>query len=92
MRIARYLSKYVSKSFELGGLDLGGRHRYRAARVTLAARSALVLEAGSCFEALDVLLGRLGLVRGDVQVFFFEDWSGFWFSVGEDIATTPPPF
>lgn len=91
LRVARYISKYISKSFEASP-DSAGRHRYRAARVTLQRRSVLVLEAASCVEALAVLLDRLSLTRGDVQVFFFADYSGFWFSCDGNLAQGPPPF
>lgn len=90
VKVARYISKYITKSFS--ELDVGGRHRYRAARVTLQRRSVLVLEADSCVEALSILLDRLRVARGDVQVFFFSDYSGFWFSCSGNLAESPPPF
>jgi len=90
MRIARYLSKYLGKT--LDEADLDGRHRYRASRIRLETNRALVLQAGSLNEALDRLLSRLDLSRGDVQVFFFSDYSGFWFSCSGDIGDSPPPF
>ena len=91
LRVARYLGKYISKSFDAESA-LDGTHRYRAARVTLQRRSVLVFEAGSLNEALSLLLDRLRITRGDVDVVFFSDYSGFWFSCSGDIAAVDPPF
>jgi hypothetical protein len=91
LRIARYLGKYITKSFG-DRAELDGSHRYRASRVTLERRSVLVFEAGSVNEALSILLDKLRLVRGDVDVVFFSDYSGFWFSCSGDIAEIEPPF
>lgn len=91
VRVARYISKYVTKTFDAANFP-EGRKRYRASRTSLAPRSKVVFGAASCNEAFDVLLGRLGLSVGDVQVFFFREGNGFWFSCNGDVGDSPPPF
>lgn len=94
MALARYISKYVVKGF---GLDDDsreeGERRFRAAIIPLCERHKLIVEADAPELALRNLLKMFRLGRGDLQVFFYRDGSGFWFSCSGEVADeSPPPF
>lgn len=90
-RIARYISKYITKNFE-AGFDLEGRHRFRASVGSLQAKRVWVLASKHLTPALDELLRELRVARGELCVCEFADGGGFWFSFGGDGALQEPPF
>lgn len=90
-RIAKYISKYITKGFD-GGLELGGHRRFRASVGALQGKRVFVLASSHLGLALDELLRVLGLVRGDLCVRYFPDGGGFWFSAAGDFAIVAPPF
>jgi hypothetical protein len=100
-RIARYISKYVSKHFATE--PRFNKKRYWATRQTLEEVRRYVLKADTVPDALGEMCRQLGLdlakiVRLHVKrhildsIFFFPDQSGFWFSYNPDVHATDPPF
>jgi hypothetical protein len=90
-KIARYISKYITKNLEEGN-ELVGRHRYRASRVSLLPRHKFLLNSRDLVEGYNELLGRLNVFVSDVGVFFFPDGTGFYFHAHGDFAVSEPPF
>lgn len=92
VRIARYISKYITKNFD-AGLQLDGRRRFRASITELQPKRAFVLASTGLTGALNELLDLLRLARSDLVVYYFRDGSGFGFSCNGDIGEeSPPPF
>lgn len=92
MGLARYIAKYVVKGFSAEDREAGTR-RFRSAIIPLSERHRLIIEADAPELALKMLLRALRVGRGDLQVFFYPDRSGFWFSCSAEVADEcPPPF
>lgn len=100
-RIARYISKYVSKHFQ--DQPRFNKKRYWATKQTLEEAQRYVMTAGTVTDALHEMAGRLGLdlalivrlhVHRQVQdsLFFFPDDSGLWFAYNPDVHGVDPPF
>ncbi|CAG4885094.1 conserved protein of unknown function [Georgfuchsia toluolica] len=105
-RVARYISKYVSKMFEETGRF--NKKRYWASRQTLDDVRRYVLSARDLSDALVEVKRFLGLdwskfIHAEVRnrkvvgimkhMFHFPDGSGLWFSfIPELHGGTPPPF
>jgi len=101
-RIARYISKYVSKHFEAD--PRFNKKRYWASRQTLEEVRRYVLNADTIDSALQEVQGLLGfdffkrlfLENGRITAedfFFFPDGGGVWWSHVPGLHDTePPPF
>lgn len=101
-RVARYISKYVSKMFEEAGRF--NKKRYWASRQTMDEVRRYVLRAGTMQGALDEVKRMLGLdwglflvmKRGRLvpeHLFAFPDGTGVWFNfIPELHGGAPPPF
>lgn len=92
-RIARYISKYISKGFD--AIERFNRKRYWVSDRNLPEAQRILLRARSVSDALSEVFERTnGSIRfgNDGGGFFiFPDQSGFWFSVHPSQGT-PPPF
>ena len=100
-RIARYISKYVSKHFEED--PRFNKKRYWASRQTLEEARRYVLQADTLDGALREMQGFLGLDmskylvlnsgRARFEEFFtFPDGSGLWMAYIPELHGTDPPF
>lgn len=92
-RIARYISKYISKAFD--SIERFNKKRYWASDRDLPEARRVWLQARSVSDALSEVFKR---TNGSIDFghkgggfFIFPDQSGFWFSVhpGQGL---PPPF
>lgn len=95
-RIARYISKYVTKTFTESECHRFNKKRYWASRHDLPQARRIILNGMSMGEAFQELCGVFGLdplvVSRDRHAFFlFFDHGGFWYSYDEHHGT-PPPF
>jgi hypothetical protein len=100
-RIARYISKYVSKHFTDD--PRYNKKRYWASRQTLEDARRYVLSADTLDKAFFQMADMLGIdlakfVKLHSQnacledIFFFPDGSGVWLNYVPDIHGTDPPF
>jgi hypothetical protein len=100
-RIARYISKYVSKHFE--DSPRFNKKRYWSSRQTLEEARRYVLTADTLDGAVEQMRRMLGLdfskfavvVNGKLKtegVFLFPDGSGLWLSYNPDLHAVDPPF
>lgn len=100
-RIARYISKYVSKHFE--DSPRFNKKRYWASRQTLEEARRYVLTADTLDGAVEQMRKMLGLdfskfvvmVGGKLKtegLFSFPDGSGLWLSYNPDLHAVDPPF
>jgi hypothetical protein len=100
-RIARYISKYVSKHFENDSRY--NKKRYWASRQTLEEARRYVLSADTVDKALFQMVEMLGIdlakfVKLHAQracledIFFFPDGSGLWLNYVPDVHGSDPPF
>lgn len=100
-RIARYISKYVSKHFDAE--PRYNKKRYWASRQTLEEARRYVLSADTLDGAVEQMRRMLGLdfskfvvlEHGKLRtqgLFNFPDGSGLWLSYNPDIHATSPPF
>lgn len=100
-RIARYISKYVSKSFEEN--PRFNKKRYWASKQTLEDARRYVLAALTLDDAMSEVQRMLGLdwskfmvlEKGKLiqrNVFMFPDGGGAWINYLPDIHDSPPPF
>lgn len=100
-KIARYLSKYVAKSFE--DSPRYNKKRYWASRQTLEAARRYVLTADTLDGAIRQMAAMLGLdyarflvaEKGHLvshNMFAFPDGGGMWLNYIPEIHGTPPPF
>jgi hypothetical protein len=89
-RVARYISKYCSKSFDaLVGFN---EKRYWRSQVELLPVERDWL-AGQTIAELVLELRERGIWPADDRsVFLFEDHTGLWMEVTEPLAGAPPPF
>jgi len=96
-RIARYITKYVSKHFETE--PRFNKKRYWASRQTLEEARRYILNADTLDQAIVKMHNMLGLDlakfllterKGDF--FMFPDGSGLWLNYIHDIHGVPPPF
>jgi hypothetical protein len=104
MRIARYLSKYITKSF--ADESMADKKRYSRSRFDAAAISVLTLVAKPDRErglltaaVMDELRETLGVDLGTVieasrsgNGFVFPDGGGFWLQLASGWSQPPPPF
>jgi len=100
-KIARYISKYVSKMFdEVGRFN---KKRYWASRQSMEDAQRYVLRAGDLDGAFKEMQGLLGIVwdrftrfeRGRLVVdhmFLFPDNSGVWLNYIPELHSGAPPF
>lgn len=93
-RIAKYISKYVTKSFE--ETHRFNKKRYWASREDLPAVRRIILNASNISQAFQEITDYLGLDRGKIAgdrfgFFVFPDDGGFWYSFDEHHGI-PPPF
>ena len=92
-RIAKYLSKYISKGFE--EMERFNKKRYWVSDRDLPEAQRIWLRADSVDEALQEVFershGAISFGPDGGGIFIFPDHSGFWFAVhpGQGI---PPPF
>ena len=101
-RIARYISKYVSKHFEDD--PRYNKKRYWASRQTLEEARRYVLTADTLDGAIEQMRQMLGLDfskflticprRGLIHqnMFSFPDGSGFWLAYIPELHASDPPF
>ena len=100
-RIASYISKYVSKSFENSGRF--NKKRYWASRQTLPEIKRFVLRSHDLTSAMAEVKTMLGLDWGlfnrfengsliPDHIFLFPDGGGLWFNYIPELHATPPPF
>lgn len=101
-KIARYISKYVSKMFEDSGRF--NKKRYWASKQSMAEARRYVLAARTLDDAMQEMRKMLGLDFGKFlrldrgrfvpdSMFMFPDGSGVWLNVIPDIhLTEEPPF
>lgn len=100
-RIARYISKYVTKHFEDD--PRFNKRRYWASRQTLEEARRYVLQADTLDGAMREVAARLGVDFGRFMVnrggqfvlenaFAFPDGGGYWFAYIPELHDTPPPF
>jgi hypothetical protein len=91
-KIARYISKYVTKRFEEEGRF--NKKRYWASRQSIEEAKRYLLNHTSVIEVLTAYMGRLGLSSfADRNFFQFPDGSGWWFAHLPGIHDKgPPPF
>lgn len=100
-RIARYISKYVSKSFEDN--PRFNKKRYWASKQSLEEARRYVLRALTLDDAMQEIKRLLGLdygkflvlSRGECKLqnmFMFPDGSGAWINYLPDIHDSGPPF
>lgn len=100
-RIARYISKYVSKHFE--SEPRFNKKRYWASRQTLEEVRRYVLTADTLDGAMEDMRKMLGLDFGKFvalsrgvlrtdNLFLFPDGSGLWLNYIPEIHGEPPPF
>lgn len=90
-KIARYISKYITKGFDVA-FPFEGRRRFRSSIVALLPKQKMIMRSRDFGRALSELLERLNLFRGDLRVFYFPDGSGFWFSCSGNVSVGTPPF
>jgi len=94
-RVARYISKYIAKSF-LEQADANfNKKRYWATKIELSAKDRVVLRAQTVAEALAEVSGVFGLnvaaMMGERQIFVFPGGGGFWCNyIPEDQGADPP--
>lgn len=92
-RIARYISKYISKSFD--DIERFNRKRYWVSNNDLPEARRMWLRARTLDGAISEVFSRFGgaisFDKDGGGIFIFPDQSGFWFSVhpGQGL---PPPF
>jgi hypothetical protein len=97
-RIARYISKYIGKSFE--DSPRFNKKRYWASRQTMDEVRRYVLNADDMGETIKEVSRMLGLdwskffdADGKAQhLFMFPGGDGMWFAFIPEIHATPPPF
>lgn len=100
-RIARYISKYVSKSFEDN--PRFNKKRYWASKQTLEEARRYVLRALTLEDAMSEVQRLLGLdyarflvwknnIPDYHNLFYFPDGRGAWLSFLPDLHDTGPPF
>ena len=100
-RIARYISKYVSKHFE--DSPRYNKKRYWASRQTLEEARRYVLTADTLHDAIKQMGAMLGLdyfkfqtyVKGAVRnenLFLFPDGGGLWLNYIPELHGSEPPF
>ena len=76
-RIARYLSKYISKAFADGGLT--GRHRYRASKLLVVPVVRFWMDAATWREAcVEVEALCVGESRELTSLYLGDGWSCIW--------------
>jgi hypothetical protein len=92
-KIARYLSKYISKGFDL--LERFNKKRYWVSDRDLPQAQRIWLRSETVTDAISEVFHRL---NGSIQFghdgggfFMFPDQSGFWFAVHPGQGS-PPPF
>lgn len=95
-RIARYISKYVTKTFTETACHRFNKKRYWASRHDLPDARRIILNGMEPGEALQELCAYFGLdplivVRDRHAFFLFGQSEGFWYSFDSHHAT-PPPF
>jgi len=101
-RIARYISKYVTKHFEDDGRF--NKKRYWASRQDMESVRRYVLNVRTSSDAINHVKSMFGLDLGDYMkagkhgaqwdgLFPFPDGSGFWMTyIPEKHGGAPPPF
>jgi hypothetical protein len=92
-RIARYISKYISKGFD--AIERFNKKRYWVSDHDLPEARRILLRARTTGEAITEVFERTnGVINFDQRgggFFIFPDQSGFWFSVHPGQGS-PPPF
>lgn len=92
-RIARYLSKYISKGFD--SIERFNKKRYWVSDRNLPEAQKMWLRARDLSEAISEIYqrtsGAIEFGREGGGFFMFPDGSGFWFSV-QPGQGSPPPF
>jgi len=92
-RIARYVSKYISKGFD--DIERFNKKRYWVSDRDLPEAQRLWLRARSIGEAIKEVVDRsYGAIKFGPNgggFFIFPDQSGFWFAVHPGQGS-PPPF
>jgi hypothetical protein len=91
-KIARYLSKYVVKQFQVD--PRYNKKRYWASRQTLPELRRYVLKTQTVRDSLSYVALMLGLdwERIGRHLFEFPSGDGFWFSFIPELHGLPPPF
>lgn len=96
-RIARYISKYISKGFEGDQGERFNKKRYWASRHGMPEARRIILsglDAGSAFREAMELFGlnpmKCGARDNRNDFFVFADDQGFWLSYTEFISVDPP--
>lgn len=92
-RIARYISKYISKGFD--SIERFNKKRYWVSANDLPKAQRIWLRARTLTDALSEVYhrsaGAMDFGRSGGGIFIFPNQSGFWFSVHPSQGT-PPPF